>query len=171
MREGAAPAYSGREARGERRGSLLGRLRNRREPPNDAAAEDEPAAPSRLRRPVELPRRRPSEPRHVRAVPTGTEQRMAAAVDAFNGSEHPRTVAGVARSLGAPGVAVLPDEQRPSQVIVTVWWELSWYRYEVDLGDGSVRVGSQGSELNELSEPELAPNARCDERGMLSLDD
>lgn len=168
VREGTPPAYNGREARGERRGSLLGRLRARREGAPDEAPDAE-ERPERVRRAPELPRRRPAaEPRHVRAVPTGIEQRMAAAVEAFNASEHPRTVAGVARSLGLPGVAVLPDEERPSLVRVTVWWELSWYRYEVDLGDGSVRVGSQGSELSELAAPELAPNAQCDDRGLLS---
>ena len=37
---------------------------------------------------------------------------MARALELFNASEHPRTVAGVARSLGLPGVAVLPVENR-----------------------------------------------------------
>src|SRR3712207_8579577 len=34
---------------------------------------------------------------HVRAVPTNAELKMVRAIDVFNGSEHPRTVAGVAR--------------------------------------------------------------------------
>lgn len=96
---------------------------------------------------------------------------MAAAVQAFNGSPHPRTVAGVARSLGLPTVAVLPDPERPSIVNLTVSWELSWYRYEVDLAeeDGSVRVRDQGSELDELAEAERQPNAGCDEQGLLRI--
>ena len=57
-----------------------------------------------------------TEPRHVRAVPTSAEQRIASAVDAFNSSEHPRTVAGVARSLGVPIVSVRPVAGRPSVV-------------------------------------------------------
>ncbi len=42
------------------------------------------------------------EPRHVHAIPTNGDHKIAAAVEVFNASEHRRTVAGVARSLGAP---------------------------------------------------------------------
>jgi hypothetical protein len=115
--------------------------------------------------------RRPREPRHVRAVPTSGEQRVAQAVEMFNGSEHTRTVAGVARSLGAPTVTVLTSETRASVVTVTASWELCWYRYEVDLSDElpSVRVAGQGYELDELSPEERKPNAVADERGGLLL--
>jgi hypothetical protein len=111
------------------------------------------------------------EPRHVRAVPTSGEQRVAQAVDLFNGSEHRRTVAGVARSLGAPTVSVLPSGGRASVVNVTASWELCWYRYEVDLSDElpSVRVASQGYELDELPPEERVPNAVADEHGGLVL--
>jgi len=173
LREGSVPTYQGRSSGAERRRSLLGRLRSSREerPETSEPAPEEPMAPARHA--PEIPRRRPvAEPRHVRAVPTGAEQRMAAAVEAFNRSAHPRTLAGVSRSLGLPTVAVLPDETRPSLVTLTVSWELSWYRYEADLAeeeDGSVRVADQGSELEELSAPELRANATCDERGLLTL--
>ena len=40
--------------------------------------------------------RAPREPRHVRAVPTNAELKWPGALDVFNASEHPRTVAGVA---------------------------------------------------------------------------
>ena len=81
-----------------------------------------------------------------------------------------RTVAGVARSLGAPAVAVLAPTTRPSLVDVVVSWELCWYRYEVDLSDDepSVRVAGQGYELDELLAGELQPNAGSDEHGALS---
>ena len=46
-----------------------------------------------------------AQPRHVRAVPTNAELKMERALDVFNASEHPRTVAGVARTLGAPGAS------------------------------------------------------------------
>jgi hypothetical protein len=107
----------------------------------------------------------------VRAVPAGLEQRIAAAVQAFNGSQAPRTVAGVTRSLGFPSVNIRPDATRPSLLYVTVAWELSWYRYEVDLADEDepVRVGSQGSELDELSAEERESNATCNETGFLTL--
>jgi hypothetical protein len=96
---------------------------------------------------------------------------MAAAVDLFNQSEHRRTVAGVARSLGGAGVAVLPATEPPSLVHIVVCWELCWYRYTVDLSDAvpGVRVDGQGYELSELSEPERAANATADESGQLIL--
>jgi hypothetical protein len=168
IREGTVPSYDGRSSGSDRRRSLLGRLRSRREVPAPTATDE----PAEHPRPVpERPRRRPIEPRHVRAVPTGTGQRMAAAVEAFNTSEHPRTIAGVARSLGLPTVAVRPAEQRPSQVAIVVAWELCWYRYDVDLAeaDGAVRIASQGNELDELEPGELQPNARSDDSGLLSL--
>ena len=43
-----------------------------------------------------------------RAAPS----RSSSAVDVFNGSEHCKTIAGVARSLGAPAVSVLPSKAR-----------------------------------------------------------
>jgi hypothetical protein len=106
--------------------------------------------------------------RHVHAVPTSESLKMSRALDLFNVSEHPRTVAGVARSLGPPAVAVLPVENS-SLVTVTVAWELCWYRYEVDLADerGGVRVADQGYELTELSEDEQVANAAADARGVL----
>jgi hypothetical protein len=106
--------------------------------------------------------------RHVHAVPTSDELKIIRALELFNVSEHPRTVAGVARSLGPPAVAVLPVENS-SVVTVTVAWELCWYRYEVDLADerGGVRVGDQGYELGELAENEQVANAAADDRGVL----
>ena len=113
----------------------------------------------------------PREPRHVHAVPTNADLKMSRALELFNASEHPRTVAGVARSLGAPLVAVRPSRTEGSVVGITVAWELSWYRYEVDLADeaSGVRVIAQGTELSELDEPDRAANAGADERGELAL--
>src|SRR6202042_3009855 len=105
------------------------------------------------------------EPRHVRAVPTSGEQRIASGVEVFNSSEHRRTIAGVARSLGAPTVSVLASDQRSSVVTVVVSWELCWYRYEVELSDEvpHVRVSDQGYELDELSAVDRVINARSEE--------
>jgi hypothetical protein len=107
----------------------------------------------------------------VRAVPSSAEQKVVAAVDLFNGSEHRRTVSGVARSLGQPTVSISPSSSRPSLVNVVVSWELCWYRYDVDLSDDqpSVRVSGQGYELDELEPEERLPNAVADENGQLSL--
>jgi hypothetical protein len=169
VREGAGAAASSRGSGGERRRSILGRLRDR----IDATApseDDEPERPGRDRRPsMPLPVRPHREPRHVHAVPTSDEQKIVTAVERFNRSEHPRTVAGVARSLGAPTIAARPTEVGASTVQIVVSWELCWYRYEVDLSDdgSSVRQVGQGYELDELTPEEQVPVATADERGLL----
>jgi hypothetical protein len=90
------------------------------------------------------------------------------ALQAFNAGEHPRRVAGVARSLGAPSVSVVLAD---ATATIVVAWELCWYRYEVDLGDelAGARVVAQGTELGELASQERRANALADERGRLSL--
>jgi hypothetical protein len=111
------------------------------------------------------------EPRHVRAVPTSIEHRISSAVSLFNDSEHPRTVSGIARSLGLPDVSVHPSDPVVSLVNVVVAWELCWYRYEVDLSEEvpSVRSAGQGYELSELSILEREHNATADELGRVHL--
>jgi hypothetical protein len=115
----------------------------------------------------------PREPRHVRAVPTSIENKTAAAVSLFNSSEHPKTVAGIARSLGLPDVAVYPSDPTGSVVNLVVSWELCWYRYQVELSDEvpHVRVFDQGYELSELGDADRQINASADDRGRLRLGD
>jgi hypothetical protein len=190
LREGTVPTYDGSETPSSRRGSLLGRLRRRRdkerESSYDAPAEDriepvdEPAPPAP--EPRVSPRRRAREtardlrqraqesarePRHVRAVPMGAGQKMASAIEVFNNSEHRRTVAGVARSLGAPTISIHPNEGHSSLVEIVASWELCWYRYEVDLSEENpaMRVAGQGYELDELTPRERESNAGYDENG------
>jgi len=172
IRESGGDELELRHTRHDGRGrSFLDRLRARRERARDVqddaetAHTDEPEAPPR---PVpEAPRR----PRHVRAVPTNADLKMQRALELFNVSDHTRTVGGVARSLGAPAVSVRPRTDRPSVVTITVMWELSWYRFEIDLSDeaGGVRRDAQGDELSELSEEEQTINAAADERGALHV--
>jgi hypothetical protein len=182
VREGAAATWDGGASSGERRRSLFGRLRSRRDErssaradqSDDGFAEPPPAPPPRAPapRPEPVPARaRIREPRHVRAVPTSGEQRVASAAEVFNSSEHRRTIAGVARSLGAPTVSVMASEGHASEVTVVVSWELCWYRYEVDLSDEvpTVRVADQGYELDDLPDAEKTPNAVADEHGGLTL--
>ena len=174
IREGTVPVYEGRGSRSEPRGNLLGRLRRRRGP--EDYHQTQPAYPD-AREGTSLPAQAPApntlrgEPRHVRAVPTGADQKVSAAMDAFNHSEHPRTIAGVARSLGLPTVSVRPVTGRAAGVNIVVAWELSWYRYEVDLAEeiDPVQIAAQGAELDELSPQELEPNAACDADGYLVL--
>jgi hypothetical protein len=189
VREGTVPAYDQKDAGVDRRRSLLSRLRARREAPasrgSPAAPDDEPDRPARSApaRPERSDRARPDrarvgrarvpgrEERHVRAIPTSVEHKVASAVEVFNSSDHLRTVAGVARSLGYPDVSVRPSDERASAVNLVVSWELCWYRYEVDLSDEvpTVRVAGQGYELDELALEERQPNATADEHGVLSL--
>jgi hypothetical protein len=175
IREGTVPAYDGRESASERRRSLIGRLRRRREEvePATERAEPDPDEGQRWAAAPARPTSRLREPRHVRAVPTSAENKVSSAIEAFNASEHPRTLAGIARSLGPPIVSVRPIAGRPSLVHVVAAWELTWYRYEIDLAEEDhtgVRVAAQGDELAELDGEELSPNAVCDERGSLALD-
>ncbi len=111
------------------------------------------------------------EPRHVHAVPTNADLKMARALDVFNLSAHPRRIAGVTRSLGTPMVSVRPSDVEGAIVSIVVGWELCWYRYEVDLADeaSGVRVLGQGAELSELTESEQLANAVADNRGRLVL--
>jgi hypothetical protein len=116
-------------------------------PEGEGYAEDQPPAPA----------------------PTAGELKVTRALEVFNAGEHPRRVAGVARSLGEPSVVARPLADSGSVVSILVAWELSWYRYEVDLGDeaAGATVTAQGTELGELPQEELLANAVADEHGML----
>jgi hypothetical protein len=50
-------------------------------------------------------------------------------------------------------------------------WELSWYRFEVDLSDegSGVQRAGHGAELSDLEPDEQEINAAADERGGLHL--
>jgi hypothetical protein len=93
------------------------------------------------------------------------------AVDVFNASEYPRRVAGVSRSLGEPIVSVRSAEHLASVVRIVVAWELSWYRYEVDLSEepASAQAIGQGTELEQLEREEREGNAQAHASGMLIL--
>jgi hypothetical protein len=93
------------------------------------------------------------------------------AVVAFNASEYPRRIAGVARSLGEPVVSVRSAEHLDSVVRIVVAWELSWYRYEVDLGEepAAAEACGQGTELSELEREEREGNALAMPEGAIVL--
>jgi hypothetical protein len=173
IREAEGAQIGARVAR-DRRG-LIARLRKRQHARAHGAAVDDNAGSlgDELHRSAHgadelFGSRREERERHVHAVPTSDQLKISRALELFNVSEHPRTVAGVARSLGPPAVAVRPLESS-SIVTVTVAWELCWYRYEVDLADerGGVRVADQGYELDELAADEQVANAAADDRGVL----
>jgi hypothetical protein len=176
IRESGSGDLPAARRRPEQRGSLFGRLRRRR--PVEEVIEEEPdwedapaadAAPPRER--SAPPRELPRDPRHVRAVPTTADVKVERALELFNSSEHPRTIAGIARTLGAPWVAAAPDLAAPSQVDVLIAWELSWYRYRVDLGDAgeAVVLREKGEELEQLEGEPPDWNVQASPDGSLAL--
>ncbi len=190
IREGLADTPSVHRHGRSPRGSLLRRLRERASRPElpELDGELHPIDPGELEpEPYVAPPPPPPPPptqgreepaweppreqRRVHAIPTHADLKRSRAVELFNGSRHRRTVAGVARSLGDPLVAVRPSVTEGSIVSIVVGWELSWYRYEVDLADeeAGVRLVAQGAELTELEPEDQAPNAVADERGALAL--
>ena len=50
-------------------------------------------------------------------------------------------------------------------------WEITWYRFEVDLGNeaAGVRKTDQGSELEELEPEDLVGNGAADADGTITL--
>jgi hypothetical protein len=170
----------------EPRRSLIGRLRRGRDEAvqaPDAPSEEERSElfdsehDEREREPEhdthehQVPRtsRRRKDPRHVRAVPTNSQVKIERALEMFNGSDHTRTISGIARTLGLPWVSAIPSTEAPSEVEVVVAWELSWYRYRIDLGDerDPVSVLDKGQEIEELDESQREWNAVAGEDGRL----
>jgi hypothetical protein len=192
IRESGAGDLPARVPRNEPRRGMLGRLRKRRVTPQSADAEarlaeqeamfgggngmepDPQSAeePGPAPAPAPRARTRPQSPRHVRAVPTTAEVKVERALELFNGSGHQRTVAGLARTLGQPWVSAMPDPAQASAVSVLVAWELSWYRYRVDLGDEAdpVMMLDKGEEIDQIDESLRAWNAGLDDEGRVVAD-
>jgi hypothetical protein len=187
IRESGAGDLPARVPRNEPRRGVMGRLRRRRPGPtpeeeqarlaeqeamygagNGVEPDEYPAQESAPQAPApRAPRSRPQNPRGVRAVPTTAEVKVERALELFNGSGHQRTVAGLARTLGPPWVSALPDPTQASAVSVLVAWELSWYRYRVDLGDEAdpVMMLDKGEELDQIDESLRGWNAGLDDQG------
>ena len=184
IRESGAGDLPARVPRHEPRRGVLGRLRRRRPPGRPSLGDEARLAeheamygagngvepdehPVEEAAPPPRPRSRPQSPRHVRAVPTTAEVKVERALELFNGSGHQRTVAGLARTLGKPWVSAMPDPAQASAVSVLVAWELSWYRYRVDLGDEAdpVMMLDKGEELDQIEESLRAWNAELDTDG------
>jgi hypothetical protein len=97
--------------------------------------------------------------------------RLEQAVARFNASEAARTVAGLTRSLGEPRVSIGAAAGSPSEVRISVAWELCWYQWGVDLGDELRPVFpiGKGSEVEQLDRSARQWNARSSEGGRLVL--
>ncbi len=91
------------------------------------------------------------------------------AIDRFNASSESHTVAGLMRTLGQPSVSVGSGAGGPSEVRITVAWELSWYQWGVDVNDPAKAVYAiaNGSELRELDAAARQWNASATEGGRL----
>ena len=193
QREAEERSLAMRPAGSRRTRSLLGRLRQLREAP-----ATDPALPADGSPPIAVEGRDyeglydfldkpsadsqpvPAVPHSVDPLAVGSaaeaerspgDRQAAQALEVFNRGEHPRRVAGVARSLGRPSVCVAPVTDSDSLVTLMVAWDLCWYRYQVDLGDqqAGALLLAQGMELDELPAEERVANAAADERGELSL--
>ena len=183
IRESAHGQAPARSPRPQERRPLLARLRRRTssEPVNGAPEQDREDPPefedsetlpsNGDTAPPQRQRERPQNPRHVRAVPTTAEVKLERALALFNDSTHHRTVAGLARSLGEPWATAIPDPDAPSAVTVLVAWELSWYRYRIDLGDADepVALQAKGDELDDIEESLRDWNAALDADGRLVI--
>lgn len=169
IRESAHNELPATGRRSEPRRSLFARLRRRRDPTEPALLDDYEPPPEPLLEqepepygqelqsaepPPPPPPRRRKDPRHVRAVPTNAQVKVERALELFNQSEHVRTIAGLGRTLGEPWVSAFPSAESASEVVIVVAWELSWYRFRVDLAeaDQAVALAAKGHELQELPE-------------------
>jgi hypothetical protein len=179
IRESGSADMPAARRRPEQRGSFLARLLGRRAPETPEEAEEPDWEEEGVREtesppPREriIPRREPPrDPRHVRAVPTTADVKVERALELFNNSEHARSIAGIMRSLGEPWVAAAPDVAAPSEVDIVVAWELSWYRYRVDLGDAgeAVVLQEKGEELEQLEGEPPDWNVQASPDGRLAL--
>ena len=191
IRESAHDQLPSRSSRPQERRPLLGRLRRRHPNPVNGQPLDDFDARPPLEEPVDpelqpaggngdpnpaaapppARRERPQNPRHVRGVPTTAEVKVERALELFNASQHQRTMAGLTRSLGQPLATAVPDPDAPSTVTVLVAWELSWYRYRVDLGDAAEPVALQGKgdELSDIDEALRNWNAGLDADGRVVI--
>jgi hypothetical protein len=145
--------------------------------PGDEEATGEPAgeALAAADRPPIRPRASPDPAAPgagVRArAPESPQTRLERAVARFNASDEARTMAGLMRTLGQPWISVGIAAGSPSEVRITVAWELSWYQWGVDLRDElrPVYQIDKGQELDELDAPARQWNASAHEGGQLML--
>ena len=179
-RGGNAPSHAGAGRSESRRGMLdrlLGRGGGRPAPVRPEEEEKEEADAELLgengdqseQERIHAPPRIRRDPRHVRAVPTTAEVKVERALELFNDSDHARTVTGLVRTLGAPWVSARADIDAPSAVTVVVAWELSWYRFKIDLGDEEdpVVLVQKGEEVREIEDELRDWNAAVDAEGRL----
>ena len=144
LKEGSPTTPTVSTERARRRLSLSSLFEARKAAVAEAPVADEPIL------------RRLSEP----------EREVVEAADLFNQTDFRRTVAGIAKSLGAPHASILPLSGVSGEVVITVAWDISWYQYRVtpELAQ-PVRLEERGHELSELDPLYRNWNAHLDEHG------
>jgi hypothetical protein len=90
------------------------------------------------------------------------------ASDLFNSSQYRRTVGGIAKSLGAPTVSVVPLSGVNADVVVTVAWDISWYQYRVTPDSAQpVRLAERGHDPADLEGSFTGWNAHMEDDGRI----
>jgi hypothetical protein len=102
---------------------------------------------------------------------SGPEVAMVEAADLFNESAFRRTIAGIAKSLGAPKASIVPLSGTSSDVVLTVAWDISWYQYRIAPEAGQpVRLAERGHDPHELESLFTGWNARLTQDGRIAPD-
>ena len=97
------------------------------------------------------------------------ELAMVEAADLFNESDFRRTVAGIAKSLGAPRASIVPLSGTSSELVLTVAWDISWYQYRVSPDSAQpVRLAGRGHDAAELDAMFTSWNAKLTQDGRLA---
>jgi hypothetical protein len=95
---------------------------------------------------------------------------VALSLETFNASAYRRTVQGIARTLGAPRVSLVPLGGIRPDVVITIAWDISWYQYRVDAeADPPVRLEGRGDDVTELAQRWRTWNAQHTEESGLVL--
>ncbi len=99
------------------------------------------------------------------------EQVVGRALRIFNDSEAMRQAGGLRRTLGDPQVSVRPAGEERDAAVIIIAWDLSWYEWEVEVGDGRAEVTEvrKGSELSELGDFDPDWNASLDDEDRVIL--
>lgn len=109
----------------------------------------------------------PAEP-ETAPRPLSPEELIAEAARLFNESTFPRTMAGIAKTLGSPNASIDLFAGAEPGAVITIAWELSWYQYRVTFdATPAVELHERGQELDELAEASRSWNARVEDDGRL----
>ena len=96
------------------------------------------------------------------------ELAMVESADLFNASDHRRSVAGIAKSLGQPRSSMVRLPGVNAELVITVAWDISWYQYRVTPESAQpVRLAGRGYDPAELEERFTDWNARVERDGRL----